>query len=168
MHSVELLLSLNYLGSFCVCGCAQSCLTLRHHRLLAASLLCLWNFPGKNTGMGCHFLLQRILPTQGLNPWSLHLSPGLPATFAFRLSLLQTNLCVCGRVAWKINAPVSELVRVTVQKGNNGGNTRGAFYLTTTLVFPDRLLPSLHVWANGVSAARPSPWAEAREPAFTQ
>ena len=73
MHSVELLLSLNYLGSFCVCGCAQSCLTLRHHRLLAASLLCLWNFPGKNTGMGCHFLLQRILPTQGLNPWSLHL-----------------------------------------------------------------------------------------------
>ena len=104
----------------------------------------------------------------GCDPWSLHLSPGLPATFAFRLSLLQTNLCVCGRVAWKINAPVSELVRVTVQKGNNGGNTRGAFYLTTTLVFPDRLLPSLRVWANGVSAARPSPWAEAREPAFTQ
>ena len=22
------------------------------------SLLCLWNFPGKNFGMGCHFLLQ--------------------------------------------------------------------------------------------------------------
>ena len=28
MHSVELLLSLNYLGCFCVCGCVQSCLTL--------------------------------------------------------------------------------------------------------------------------------------------
>ena len=27
----------------------------------------LWNFPGKNTGVGCHFLLQGILPTQGLN-----------------------------------------------------------------------------------------------------
>ena len=25
-------------------------------------------FPGKNTGGGCHFLLQRIFPTQGLNP----------------------------------------------------------------------------------------------------
>ena len=25
-------------------------------------------FPGKNTGMGCHFLLQGIFPTQGLNP----------------------------------------------------------------------------------------------------
>ena len=27
-----------------------------------------WNFPGKNIGMGCHFLLQRIFLTQGLNP----------------------------------------------------------------------------------------------------
>ena len=35
--------------------------------LWPARLLCLWNFPGKNTGVGCHFLLQRIFPTQGLN-----------------------------------------------------------------------------------------------------
>ena len=26
-----------------------------------------WDFPGKNTGMGCHFLLQEIFLTQGLN-----------------------------------------------------------------------------------------------------
>ena len=26
------------------------------------------NFPGKSTGVGCHFLLQGIFPTQGLNP----------------------------------------------------------------------------------------------------
>ena len=26
-----------------------------------------WNFPGKNTGVGYHFFLQGILPTQGLN-----------------------------------------------------------------------------------------------------
>jgi len=26
--------------------------------------------PGKNTGMGCHALLQGIFPTQGLNPGS--------------------------------------------------------------------------------------------------
>ena len=31
-----------------------------------------WNSPGKNTGMGCHFLLWRIFPTQGLNLWLLH------------------------------------------------------------------------------------------------
>ena len=31
-----------------------------------------WDFPGKNTGVGCHFLLQEIFPTQGLNPGLLH------------------------------------------------------------------------------------------------
>ena len=30
------------------------------------------DFPGKNTGVGCHFLLQEIFPTQGLNPGLLH------------------------------------------------------------------------------------------------
>ena len=30
-------------------------------------LLCPWGFPGKNTGVGCHFLLQGTFPTQGLN-----------------------------------------------------------------------------------------------------
>ena len=38
-----------------------------------ARLLCLWNFPGKNTGVGCHFLLQRIFLTQGLSPNLLRL-----------------------------------------------------------------------------------------------
>ena len=41
-----------------------------------------WNFPGKNTGAGCHFLLQGISPTQEPN---LHLiyplaPPGKPNT----------------------------------------------------------------------------------------
>ena len=35
-------------------------------------LLCPWDFPGKSTGVGCHFLLQRIFPTQGLNPGLPH------------------------------------------------------------------------------------------------
>ena len=30
-------------------------------------------FPGKNTGVGCHFLLQGIFPTWGLNPRLWHL-----------------------------------------------------------------------------------------------
>ena len=33
----------------------------------AYRLLCPWDFPGKNVGVGCHFLLQEIFPTQGLN-----------------------------------------------------------------------------------------------------
>ena len=31
-----------------------------------------WDFPGKNTGMGCHFLLEGIFPTQGSNLRLLH------------------------------------------------------------------------------------------------
>ena len=35
-------------------------------------LLCPWDSPGKNTGVGCHVLLQGIFPTQGLNLGLLH------------------------------------------------------------------------------------------------
>jgi len=37
-----------------------------------ARFLCPWNSSGKNTGVGCHSLLQGIFPTQGLNPSLLH------------------------------------------------------------------------------------------------
>ena len=47
---------------------AQLCLTLLWPcGLQPTRLNHPWNFPGKNTGMGCHFLLQGIFPTQGLN-----------------------------------------------------------------------------------------------------
>ena len=34
-------------------------------------LLCPWDFPGRNTGVGCCALLQGIFPTQRLNPGAL-------------------------------------------------------------------------------------------------
>ena len=46
--------------------------SLRPQGLEAVRLLCPWDFPGKNTGVGCHFLLQVIFPTQGLNLGLLH------------------------------------------------------------------------------------------------
>ena len=51
---------------------AQSSLTLCHPMDCSTPGCCPWNSPGKNTGMGCHFLLQRIFSTQGLNPGLLH------------------------------------------------------------------------------------------------
>ena len=42
----------------------QSCPTLQLHGLQPASLLCPWASPGKNTGVGCHALLQETFPTQ--------------------------------------------------------------------------------------------------------
>ena len=42
--------------------------SLRPHGLQPTRLLCPWDSPGKNTGVGCHALLQGIFPTQGWNP----------------------------------------------------------------------------------------------------
>ena len=41
--------------------------SLQPHGLKPARLLCPWDSPGKNSGVGCHFLLQGIFPTQGSN-----------------------------------------------------------------------------------------------------
>ena len=46
--------------------------SLRPHGLESARLLGPWSYPGKNTGVGCHALLQGIFPTQGSNPHLLH------------------------------------------------------------------------------------------------
>ena len=42
--------------------------SLRPHELEPVKLLCPWDSPGKNTGVGCHALLQGVFPDQGLNP----------------------------------------------------------------------------------------------------
>ena len=41
--------------------------SLRPHGLLPTRILCPWDSPGKSTGVGCHFFLQRIFPTRGSN-----------------------------------------------------------------------------------------------------
>ena len=42
--------------------------SVRPYGLWPTRLLCPWNSPGKNTGVGCHALLQGIFPTQGRDP----------------------------------------------------------------------------------------------------
>ena len=57
--------------------CCESCIfvwdSLQPHGLQPARLLCPWNSLGKNTEMGCYFLLQGIFLTQGLNSCLLHI-----------------------------------------------------------------------------------------------
>ena len=61
----------------CVCVCVHAH-AFSHVRLFAAPLtvahqtLLSMDFPGKNTGVGCCFLLQGIFPTQGSNPGVLN------------------------------------------------------------------------------------------------
>ena len=49
--------------------------SLSHVRLcdpMDTRLLCPWDFLGKSTGVGCHFLLQGSFPAQGSNPGLPH------------------------------------------------------------------------------------------------
>ena len=64
------------LGSFkwscvCVCVCVCECM-LSRVQLFVTPWTVAQGFPGKNTGVGCHLLLQAIFPTQGSDPCLLH------------------------------------------------------------------------------------------------
>ena len=52
-----------FVMSFYVCVLSHPVMpnSLWPHGLQPARLLCLWNFPGMNTGLGCHFLFQGII-----------------------------------------------------------------------------------------------------------
>ena len=59
----------------CLLGPWQGSKCVSHSVLsdsLRPMLLCPWNSPGKNTGVGSHSLLQGIFLTWGLNPSLLH------------------------------------------------------------------------------------------------
>ena len=57
-------------------------------------LLCPWNSPGKNTGVGSHSFLQGIFPTHGLNPVLLHGGQILYCVrFTLKAALIFAILC---------------------------------------------------------------------------
>ena len=58
---------------YCCCLIAMTCPALLwSHGLWPTRLLCPWDFPDENAGLGCHFLLQGIFLTQESNPCLLH------------------------------------------------------------------------------------------------
>ena len=105
--------SVNYVPYFfwlsmcptCCCCCQVSSVvsnSVRPHRWQPTRFPCPWNSPGKNTGMGCHFLLQCVkvksesevaqsCPTLS-NPMDCGL-PGSSAAAAVKLLQLCPTLC---------------------------------------------------------------------------
>ena len=60
--------------------------SLQVYRLYPTRLLCPWDFPDKNTIVGCHFLLQGIFLTQGLNICLLYCrQTGHGTTYLFQI-----------------------------------------------------------------------------------
>ena len=71
---------------FCMFNCSVVSDSLQPHALWLTRILCLWNFPGKNTGERYHFLLQGIFWTQG------------------------SNLCLLSLLHWQVDSlPLSQL-----------------------------------------------------------
>ena len=58
--------------SDCCCSVTKLCLLLCDPPGLQPARSFAWNFTGKNTRVGCHFLLQGIFLTQGSNPCLLY------------------------------------------------------------------------------------------------
>ena len=62
-----------YTMEYYVCSVTQSCLTLCESMTVTYQApLSMGFFSDKKTGVGCHFLLQGLFLTQGLNPCLLH------------------------------------------------------------------------------------------------
>ena len=76
----------------CVCVCLVMSDSLPPHGLWPIRLLCPCDFPGNKTGVGCHYLLQGILPSQGSNLCLLHWltdsSPLSPSFSIYSISLI--------------------------------------------------------------------------------
>ena len=93
----------------CVCVCVYGCSIVYDsswpHGLQPARLLCSWDSPGVNTGVGSRAVLQGIFPTQGSNPclsrplhWQAHslpvAPPGKPLFLTIPgIKLPRTGLC---------------------------------------------------------------------------
>ena len=81
IYNIMLVLGVQQSDSvLCVCVCVCVCCAVLSYSVISdslwpqglqpARLLCPWNFPGKNTGLGCYFLLQEYLPNLGIEPMS--------------------------------------------------------------------------------------------------
>ena len=101
--------------------------------LYPTRLLCPWDFPGKNTGVGCHFLLQGIPLTQGPNPHLLHAGgffttepPGSGSTFcSFKIPTSHRKLEWPSK--WRRPCRTSLTLSILQGKGRQWGfNTQGA------------------------------------------
>ena len=70
---------------------------LQPHGLQPTRLLCPWNSPGKNTAVGCHFLLQGIFPAQESTPDLQHCRQML-----YRLAVREApEVCSLGNCGWQ-------------------------------------------------------------------
>ena len=144
------------------CSVTKLCPSLlQSHGLQPTRLLCPWDFPGKNTGGGCHALLQGIVPTQELNLCFLYCRRPLPLSHLGRpmedVHMLNANtmlfyirkLSTLGVGVWYLQgilepAPCrygcTDLVKKKKNPGPNLNSTTFWFYELGQITSPKGLL----------------------------
>ena len=107
----------------CLCLVSQSCLTLCNPMDCSPPGSSVYgDSPGKNTGVGCHALLQVIFPTQGLNPGLPHCrqillpceAQGKPSLIRSSILWLKYSYLKLAGTFWKGCAALSK-----VEQGNH-------------------------------------------------
>ena len=95
----------------CVLSCSVVSSSLQSFGPQPTRLLCPWTFPGKNIGVGCHFLLLRIFLTQGSN---LHLLCLLHCRQILDLlSLRKRSFCIYTQEK-ELNSPQTTYIHIRV------------------------------------------------------
>jgi len=81
-----------------------------------------WDFLGKSTGVGCHFLLQGIFPTQGSNPGLPHCRQMLYRLChqdGLKLNIQKIKIMASGPInSWQIDGETMETVRDFILGGS--------------------------------------------------
>ena len=103
-----------YCLELCV-SCSVISDSLKPYGLQPIRLLCQQNSPGKNTGVGCHFLFQDIFPTQGSNQGLPHSRQILyPLNHLEVHSLELDNLQLFVYIIMRMRAPQSGTIQNSV------------------------------------------------------
>ena len=108
---------------------------------LPGSCLCSYNFPGKNTGVGCHFLLRGIFLTQGPYPpplcllhWQASSLPVvLPGNSCLHISPIAKNAVMSIEVQTSLQDPNFILFGYTSRSGLAGSYSSPIFNLLRNL-----------------------------------
>ena len=107
---------------------AQSCLTLcKPPWTVAARLLCPWGAPGKNTGVGCCFLLQGIFPIQDLKLCLLHLLHGQADSLLHAPPGKSNKASTCFKNHLPNSNPTTLTMPQQIILPKTNKNTKGAF-----------------------------------------
>ena len=106
------------------CQLLSSVRLLRFHGLQPTRLLYPRNSPGKNTGVGCHSLLQGIFPTQGSNLGLLHCRQFIyhlshQGRMYTRMNLMQYLWCFLGPHSQRYQQSYSRMQNTTESRTNH-------------------------------------------------